>query len=222
MVSGVTGSGRDPADAQVLEAQIRSLYQQIPMVLAVNLVNAALVAGVLGSFLGDMRWWLFFGLIAILTAARGVLWHKYRTRRSDASDTRRWAVLAPVASGISGVIWGAGSAWLFPDEIFAQTFLSFVIGGMCAGALASLSYHLPAFIAYVVPATLPLALRLLIEGGVVHAAMATMVVVFVIALSVAAYNVARSLERATKLQLELSRRTTDLGVANARLEAEIC
>jgi signal transduction histidine kinase len=221
VVTGVTGRSRDQADAQVLEAQIRSLYQQIPMVLAVNLVNAALVAGVLGSFLGDMRWWLFFGLIAILTAARGVLWHKYRTRRSDGSDIRRWAVLAPVASGISGLIWGAGSAWLFPDEIFAQTFLSFVIGGMCAGALASLSYHLPAYIAYVVPATLPLALLLLIEGGVVHAAMAAMVVVFVFALSVAAYNVAHSLERATKLQLELSRRTSDLSVANARLEAEI-
>jgi signal transduction histidine kinase len=220
VIAGVPASRRS-ADAPILEAKIGALYQQIPMVLAVNLLNGALVAGVLSFSLEDMRWWWLFGLIATLTGARGVLWQRYRTRRSDAPDTHRWAVLATIASGMSGAIWGAGSAWLFPDEILAQTFLSFVIGGMCAGALALLSYHLPTFIAYVVPATLPLALRFLIEGGAVHAAMAAMVVVFAIALSAAAYNVARSHERATRLQLELSRRTTDLSVANTRLQAEI-
>jgi len=220
VITGVTASRRSD-DAPVLETKIGSLYQQIPMVLAVNLLNGALVAGVLSASLKDMRWWWFFALIATLTVARGGLWQRYRTRGSDAAGPRRWAVLATIASGLSGAIWGAGSAWLFPDDIFAQTFLTFVIGGMCAGALASLSYHLPTFVAYVAPATLPLALRLLIEGGAVHAAMAAMVVVFALALSVAAYNVARSLERAIRLQLELSRRTADLSLANTRLEAEI-
>jgi signal transduction histidine kinase/CheY-like chemotaxis protein len=207
--------------SEILRAQINSLYQHVPMVLLVNLVNAALVAAALGSYLGDSRWWLFFGLVAILTAARGFLWVRYRAAQFGSIDPRRWARIATIASLLSGMLWGGASALLFPHEAIGQTFVAFVIGGMCAGALASLSYHLPAFFGYVVPATLPLAARFLFEGGPVNATMSALVAVFMVALTFAAYNVARSFRLGFKLQFELHHRTDALSAANARLEAEI-
>jgi hypothetical protein len=67
------------------------------------------------------------------------------------------ALFATAGSGLSGLLWGLGSTLLLPDNIVEQTFFAFVIGGMCAGALVSLSYYLPAFIAYVYASVLPLA-----------------------------------------------------------------
>src|ERR1700732_1242760 len=58
--------------------------------------------------------------------------------------------------GLSGLLWGIGSALLLPDNLVDQTFVAFVIGGMCAASLVAYSNYLPAFIAYVFPASLPL------------------------------------------------------------------
>jgi len=206
--------------SETLGAQVNSLYRQVPMVLLVNLVNAALAAAALGSYLGDSRWWLFFGLVVMLTAARAFSWLRYRAAQSGPIDPRRWARIATVASLLSGLLWGGASAWLFPHEAIGRTFVAFVIGGMCAGALASLSYHLPAFFGYVVPATLPLAARFLFEGGPVNATMSALVAVYTVALTVAASNVARSYRLGFQLQFELRYRTEALSAANARLEAE--
>ena len=84
-----------------------------------------------------------------------------------------------VRSGLSGLLWGVGSAFLLPDNLVEQTFVAFVIGGMCAASLVSFSYYLPAFIAYVFPASLPLAGRFFLDGWTVHG---DMMVVFALAM----------------------------------------
>src|SRR5260370_3662772 len=78
------------------------------------------------------------------------------TRRAG-ERASRWAAAATVGSGLSGFLWGAGSALLLPDNLVEQTFVAFVIGGMCAASLVAFSNYLPAFIAYLFPASLPLA-----------------------------------------------------------------
>jgi hypothetical protein len=59
-------------DNEISATQITALYQHMPMVLAVNVVNSALVALVLASYLEQTRWWIFFGLVVSLTGVRGV------------------------------------------------------------------------------------------------------------------------------------------------------
>jgi len=57
---------------------------------------------------------------------------------------------------------------LVSDNLVEETFLAFVIGGICAGAVFSLSYHLPTFVAYVVPAVLPLSGHFFLDGRLVN------------------------------------------------------
>ena len=83
-------------------------------------------------------------------------------------DKTKWALFATAGSGLSGLLWGVSSTLLLPDNIVQQTFLAFVIGGMCAGALVSLSYYLPAFVAYVLASALPLAGSFLLDGRTVY------------------------------------------------------
>ena len=53
-------------------AQVEALYQHIPMVLLVNLVNSALVAIVLASYMGQTWWLVFLALTFALSAARAI------------------------------------------------------------------------------------------------------------------------------------------------------
>jgi hypothetical protein len=66
------------AKREIYTAQIRAVYQHIPMVLAVNIVNSALVALVLASYMEQTRWWVFFGSVVALTGMRAAGWRRYR------------------------------------------------------------------------------------------------------------------------------------------------
>ena len=215
-------------DNEISAAQISALYQHMPMVLAVNVVNSALVAFVLASYMEQTRWWIFFGLVVLLTGMRAAGWRWYRHHRKRVEAKTIWTTFATVGSGLSGLLWGAGSTLLLPDNIVEQTFFAFVIGGMCAGALVSLSYYLPAFIAYVYAAGLPLAVSFLLDGQTVYVAMGCMALVFVAAVTFAAHQFNRAFVGGVRLNLvlgerteQLTKQTEELTAANSRLEAEI-
>jgi signal transduction histidine kinase/CheY-like chemotaxis protein len=142
----------------------------------------------------------------------------YYSKRKFIGSTKAWAVLATLGSGLSGFLWGAGSAFLLPDNLVEETFVAFVIGGMCVASLVSFACHIPAFVAYVFPASLPLAARFFIGGWPVHG---DMMVVFAVAITVAALNSSRGFAAGLRLNLELRERTKQLVVANGRLEFEI-
>src|SRR5215470_7319178 len=215
------------AEIKIYTAQIRAVYCHIPMVLAVNVVNSALVALVLASYMEQARWWIFFGLVVALTAVRAAGWSCYRYRRRSLENTV-WAGLATAGSALSGLLWGLSSTLLLPDNIVEQTFFAFVIGGMCAGALVSLSYYLPVFIAYTYSSALPLAAGFLLDGRTVYVAMGCMTVVFVAAITFAAHQFNRTFVSGLRLNLDLSERTEELtkrteevSAVNRRLEAEV-
>jgi len=198
------------------------------MVLAVNLINSGLVALALASYLEQTRWWIFLGLVTTLTAARAIGWRSYRSHRKSADRTKLWAIIATVGSGLSGLLWGVSSTMLLPDNLLEQTFLAFVIGGMCAGALVSLSYYLPSFLAYVYLSALPLAADFLLDGGKLYVAMGCMAVVFVAAVTFAAFHFNRAFLSGLRLNLdltdrteELTNRTKELIEVNTRLQAEM-
>jgi hypothetical protein len=79
---GITGS------QEILTAQIQALYRHTPMVLTVNVINSGLVAAALTSYLQQTRWWIFFGLVAALTAARAIGWNYYRRRGAVSRPNR--------------------------------------------------------------------------------------------------------------------------------------
>jgi hypothetical protein len=96
-------------DREISAAQFQALYEHMPMVLTVNVVNSALVALVLASYMEQTRWWIFFGLVVALTGARAMGWRHYHNHRKGVEDKTRWAILATAGSGSRGFS-GAGVA----------------------------------------------------------------------------------------------------------------
>jgi len=204
--------------ADIYSVRLNTLYQQIPVVLIVNLVNSSLVALVLTSYMGQVLWFIFLALTLVLTVICMIGWKYYWSCSAVVRSKAKWAIFATLGSGLSGLLWGAGSAVLLPDNLVEQTFVAFVIGGMCVASLVSFSFYLPTFIAYVFPASLPLAGRFFMDGWPVHG---DMMVVFALATTLAAYKSSRGFAIGLRLNFDLIERTKELSAANTRLEGEI-
>jgi len=202
----------------IFAAQIQALYQHIPMVLTVNVVNSALVAIVLASYRGQAWWLVFLALSVAVSAVRALGWARYRRKPAPPGSVAKWAMSAAIGSAVSGLLWGVGSALLLPDNLVEQTFVAFVIGGMCVASLVAYSNYLPAFIAYVFPSSLPLAGRFFLDGWSVHG---DMMVVFAVAITLAAYSSTRSFVNGLRLNFHLREKTNQLTAANKQLELEI-
>ena len=86
-----------------------------------------------------------------------------------------------ISSIISGCSWGAVSVWLFPsNELTQQTFIAFVIAGMCTGAVTTLSANTRAVGSFLVIALSPLLVQLTLSSWAISNAMALMVILFTI------------------------------------------
>jgi signal transduction histidine kinase len=177
-----------------------------------------LVSIVLASYRRQTLWLAFLIFAVGVTGARAIGWAQYRHNRDTLQSVAKWAISATLGSGLSGLLWGAGSALLLPDALIEQTFVAFVIGSISIASLVAFSNYLPAFIAYVFPASLPLAARLFWDGWIVHG---DMMVVFATAITLAAYNSGRDFVNGLQLNLELRQKSDQLAAANVRLELEM-
>ena len=107
---------------EIYISQIETVHQQIPIVLTVNVINSSLVAVVLASYMGQALWLIFLALTLLLTVVRMIGWKVYWSRAAAVRSTPRWAIIATMGSGLSGLLWGAGSALLLPDSLVEQIF----------------------------------------------------------------------------------------------------
>ena len=162
---------------------LRLLYGYAPAVLVANAVNGALIVFVFWGVVAQHLLIVWYVLLLATVVARARLWSRYRREPGAAERADRWGQLATVGSGVSGILWGAAGVLFFvPHSPIHHTVLAFVLGGMGAGAVASLTAHLPAFHAYLVPSVLPFAARLAAVGDAEHLAMAGMALMYVAAL----------------------------------------
>jgi two-component system, cell cycle sensor histidine kinase and response regulator CckA len=217
----------DPLVArQVLAEQVRSLYRQSAPVLLANAINAVIVCIVLWSHSphGPLLTWTV--TMALMALARIELRRRYWTRERTLEEQPRWGARSVAGSFVSGSLWGLLASALLPATLSQQVVVLFVVGGMAAGAAGSLSCHMGAFFAFVVPALVPTISRLVWFGDSEHVGMAAMTVLYLISLTMIARNVHRAFSEAFRLRFEnaglyaqVSGAQTALVAANERLRS---
>lgn len=112
----------------------------MPIALAVNAVNAALTAIVLQRLADVILPFGWLCAVVLVTAGRLVLWLRYRRARPSEKDDPHWPLLATGGSLLAGLCWELGGPLLFPIlPALGQMFLTVVIGGMCTGAVVTVS-----------------------------------------------------------------------------------
>lgn len=209
--------------------QVRTLYRQGTLVLAANVVNALLVTAVLWRSVAPAVLVSWTAAMCVVTLVRLQVRRAYWATAHTEADSPKWRRASIVGAAMSGILWGV-AGWLFfvPDSAMAQLLITFVLGGMGAGAAATLSSWLPAFHAYFLPSVVPLTLRLVLVGDSTHYAMAGMAAIYCFVFMGIARNINASLMDSHRLRFyndhlfeELSAARERLSNANASLERQV-
>lgn len=203
------GAGLDPSE--VRWNQLQHLRRQVPMMAAVSIVNALVLAVVLGGWPPAP--------LPILWAAAIVLPSLYNLlgsrRRRNHSPSCRQASKAAIWRSIGwsaymGAAWGSvGPLFLYGASPTETVFPVFVIGGMMAGLVASLS-PLPGNVAaFGIAAGIPTFATLALGASQLERGMAAMFALFCIGLGIAAWNAHHRFREILAVKRDLSA-TSDL------------
>lgn len=209
--------GASPHFQQIRAAQIHLLFEQLPSALIATTIVGGLVGYVLWGHVAQP--WLAVWLLglAVTSLARAWLLRAYLRARPPAAEVGRWGrhFLAGVA--VSGVIWGfAGVFPVSADGFIEQMFLAFVLAGLAAGSMSTLSSLRGAYAAFLVPAILPFAVKIMLQEGEVFVAMSAMLMLFIAMMSLISARHYKSVTESLRLRFENLDLLNDLSAARDR------
>ncbi len=191
--------------------QAQALLKQAPMLALSNLVAATVMTYVFADIVPN---WVALGwFLLAVTASAAILRYRHTHKPADASRAEAARSMALGALAV-GILWGIAGAGFFPPESQAhQLFLALLIGGLGAGAVASLAMVPLAGIAFLCASALPLVGRVAFEAGPFSLVMALLGLMYLLALSVALVNGYATFVASVRAQVENQTLAADLAEA---------
>jgi len=191
--------------------QIRLLYQAMGSSALATLINASILVAMLWDVIRHDYLMGWFMVLLLITSSRLAQSYRFKRQQDDIDHIRRWQRNFSAGTVLAGITWGASSLLLFSqDSMIHQVFLAFVVGGMCAGAVTSLSpQKLPIF-SFLILGLLPLALRFFLQGETMAYAMGTMLLLFLLILLISAYRIHHNILQNITLRFESQRQKEEL------------
>ena len=214
---------------QIEAEQTRLLYSQSSTNLIVTILNSSILVAVLRPVTSTPVLWAWLAAMVAVTAGRAALVLMYHQAAPVPRQHRPWRLAFIIGASCAGLVWGGASIFLFPQNSQAhQIFLAFVLGGMITGAVAVLSWVQGAFLAFLLPAALPLVIRFCVHGGEIFVAMGTLSIVFIAAVLTTSRRLHTSVTRSLALGFENTALVHDLSLSerataamNAALRDEV-
>lgn len=148
--------------------QVATLYAGWPRATASMLFGAALYCLVLGSEAPASLMIAWVALIAANQAWRALLVRAWLAARPGLSAARRWGRYWSMGSAAAGALWGAAAVAMFPPSPPHQALSIVCLFGVVLGGLNLTAVYKPAFYGFVLPALVPLVVRVGLEGDPVH------------------------------------------------------
>ncbi len=192
-----------PATAVYAEAigaeQTKVIFRYLPPLLVINAFVAAGMVFGLWPVVGHARLLVWLAAMVLVIVLRTALYAAYRRRSARRADP--WRTWFTFGSGAAGVLWGLAGVYLFPrDALEYQLFILFILVGMGAGAVSSLTAYLPAFYAFFPVSLLPCSLVLLGIGDHLHVALGVMAIAYVCGLTFFGSTLNRTLVESLSLR----------------------
>ncbi|HKU86305.1 MAG TPA: hybrid sensor histidine kinase/response regulator [Casimicrobiaceae bacterium] len=107
-------------------------------------------------------------LIALNQGWRTALMRAFARVRPGAAAATRWGGYWAVGSTIAGALWGAAAVVMFPEPPAYQALLIVCLFGVVLGGLNLTAVFKPSFYGFVLPALVPLIVRVALVGDPVH------------------------------------------------------
>ncbi len=115
-------------------------------------------------------WWMAMWMVLIVLnqAWRGVLACAWRRAQPGVDAARRWGRYWAAGSTLAGALWGVAGIAMFPSSAPHQALLIVCIFGVVLGGLNLTAVYRPSFYGFVLPALVPLIIRVALETDQVH------------------------------------------------------
>lgn len=173
--------------------QVRLLYDNLGLALVFNLLLAGVMTGVIWSAVWHGNGLAWLAVLLATVAFRASLLLRYR-RLCAFRTPEYWLQQFRIGVLATGMAWGCASILLFaPHDITSQVYLAFVLAGVCAGAISSLSADRVSALGFIIFVLVPLIARFALEGGAMPTSMALMVLLYVVFIAVAAHRMQQTL-----------------------------
>ena len=167
--------------------QLLEAGKKIPLIILVNIFMGSLTVSLMWGYLSSVFLISWIVLLCVSILARVIILFTYKNAQIE--TMRRWQNYFIFTSFFSGIIWGFAGLLIemYVDDI-QQGFHAFILGGMAAGSITtstSIRWNYPAFI---YPMLMSLVVYFLLQNDASHYYMATMVLFFILILSIYSFN----------------------------------
>ena len=149
--------------------QVAALYARRHLTSLSMGFGALLLCTVLWDHVAVTAMAVWLALIAINQTWRAALARAWRQRRPGAAAATRWGRYWVVGSVLAGALWGAAGWVAFPDSPQTEALLIVCLFGVVLGGLNLTAVYRPSFYGFVLPALVPLIIRVAWVGDAVHA-----------------------------------------------------
>jgi signal transduction histidine kinase len=201
---------------------VRQTLKLAPMAVIATLLNASVLVLVLWQPISHTKLIVWFLITVCLAVQRSLFLYKYRGASLQPHQAAQVAGNFVAGLFLSGLVWGCVGIFLFPlDSPTHQTLIVFVLCGMVAGAAETFSSLLPAFIAFALPALVPLCIRFFTIGGAVYYAMSAMTLFYLGLTLIIARRINITYRGLVELKEHFSRMAEERSASNTRLQEEI-
>jgi len=166
-------------NAIVFNEQVQLLYAALPFSIVASLINGCILVYVERSTIDQRVLIVWFACLMFATVFRGIAYLFYNHSSFWLKSDKRWSYINTVGVVMTAIVWGSTSVFLFSSQSVAhQAFLGFIIAGMSAGAISTLSYSKHTVLIFLTCVLPPLATRFFMVDTEFGYAMGSMVILY--------------------------------------------
>lgn len=168
----------DERNLAVRSEQLRTRLRLYPSMLAGQILVAPFFVWLMWDISNQQHLLLWMACTYLLHLAQLVTWIDGRNEVDTVSDCRDWSRHFSAFSLVTGMMWGFGTIFFFPNTLLDQVLLVCVMLGLVAVATTMNATHLPSAYTYVPGVMLPLIFRVMVEQDETHIALGIMLSLF--------------------------------------------
>ncbi len=201
---------------KVFAAQVDLLYDQLPIAVIGSLAVVSCVAFMLAGLVSSTMLIVWYFVFIVVTLVR--CWLLMRYRHEQKRDYQYWVGIYTVSAFLGGCLVGVMPIIATDAPIETQSFVLFVIAGLCAGGLSTHASMVKVFTAFLIPATVAPGIWFFYQNDQYHLVSGMVLLLFALLMVRSCRNYADTLENALKLQF--SNEILNTHLAEARDAAE--
>ena len=158
---------------------LHAVYSSLALTLTAVLINSAIISFMLWDVIAHDIILFWFLAVNIFSVVRIGIYKKIKALDTEEEIPGYWYTITLITSITSGSLWGSAAIFLFPaNDIPHQVFLAFVLAGMCAGAVTTLSPFKSSSYSFILLTSAPLIACFLLEDSEIAVSMAIMTTLF--------------------------------------------